>query len=274
MSHRFPRLAFAAAAAAVLALAATASTAFAAAHTEMKAPQMFIVHVEKADPSKLADYEAITKEFIALVKANRQAMPLLSFTALQGEDLAFSLIAPIRGFADVESIFTAFEGMGKAVGEQRWTDLMRRGGATYTSADDSVWMEVPEASYWPPGAEVTLANAGYVQLDFYRVKPGWDDAAAQVAASWRELFASKNVPYGYSVYRLVLGSDGPLWAVSTPAKDPAHLATIQETARKTIGNDAWQAQMAKTLAITRGVDSKRYWVRRDLSLAPAAAAGK
>ena len=269
MRHRIPRLAFAAAAATVLALAATAS---AATHTEAKAPQMFIVHVEKADPSKLADYEATSKEFVALLRANRQAMPMFFFTALQGEDLEFSFVSPIGGFADLQTIFAGFEGMGKVVGEQRWADLMRRGGATFTSVDDSVWMEVPGASYRPEGAEVTMANAGYVQLDFYRVKPGWEDAAAQVATAWHELFAGKKVPYGYSVFRLVLGSDGPLWVVSTPAKDPAHLAQITAASRQAIGEAAWKAQLGKTLAITRGFESRRYWVRPDLSLPPPAAA--
>jgi hypothetical protein len=232
---------------------------------------MFVVHVEKVDPSKLADYEATSKEFVALLKANRPAMPMFSFTALQGEDLEFSFVSPIRGFADVEAIFAGFEGMGKVVGEERWADLMRRGGATFTSVDDSVWMEVSGASYRPPGAEVTMANAGYLRLDFYRVKPGWEDAAAQVATAWHELFAGKQIPYGYSVFRLVLGSDGPLWVVGTPAKDAAHLAQIEATARQTIGEAAWQAQLAKTLAITRGFESRRYRVRPDLSLAPPAA---
>ena len=103
-----------------------------------------------------------------------------------------------------------------------------------------------------------------------RWRPGWEDAANEVAASWRKLFEEAKVPYGYSVFKLVLGNDGPLWVVSTPAKDAANLAEINAASMKAIGAQAWQAQVAKTLAITRAFDSKRYTVRRDLSLPPVA----
>ncbi len=273
MSHRIPRLVLAAAAATVVALAATASTASAGAHMEAKAPQMFVIHTEHAVPSKVAEFEATTKEFVALVQANRSAMPTFAFTALQGEDLSYSFVTPIKNLADADVIYAGFEALGKAAGE-RFVELMRRAGATYTSVDEAAFVEVPEASYWPAGAEVTPMNAGYYQLDLYRPMPGMDMEAAQVAAGWKQLFESKKVPYGYSVFRLVLGSDGPLWVVSTPAKDPANLAAIAEGARKAIGEEAWRAQLAKTMAISRSFETKRYWVRRDLSLAPPAAAGK
>ena len=260
MTHRLRPLALALAAAALTGAAALAQGA---------APQMFVVHTERAVPSKLADYEATTKEFVALVQANRSAMPGFAFTALQGEDLSYSYITPIKNLADADAIFAGFEALTKAVGEAKYGDLMRRSGATYTSTDENVFMEAPGASYWPAGAPVTPLNAGYYQLDFYRVVPGYDREAEAIATSWRKLFESSKVPYGYSVFRLAMGADGPLWVVSTPAKDAANLAEINAAAMKAIGMETWQAQVAKTMAICRGFDSKRYTVRRDLSLAPA-----
>jgi hypothetical protein len=259
MTHRLRSLSFA--------LTATVLTS-AAALAQGGPPAMFVVHTERAIPSKLADYEATTKEFVSLVQANRSLAPLFSFTALQGEDLSYSYITPIRNFADADAIFASFEALGKATGD-KWGDLMRRSGATFTSTDENVFTNVPEASYWPAGAPVTPQTAGYYQLDFYRVTSGMDREAEEIAASWRKLFEDNKVPYGYSVFRLAMGADGPLWVVSTPAKDAANLAEINAAAVKAIGVDAWRAQVAKTMAICRGFDSKRYTVRRDLSLAPA-----
>ncbi len=273
MSHRVSRLALAAAAATVVALAAGASTASAASHMEAQAPRMFVIHTEHAVPSKIADYEATTKEFIALVQANRATMPTFSFTALQGEDLTYSFVTPIKNLAEADVIYSGFETLAKTAGAP-FIDLMHRSGATFTSVDEAAFVEVPEASYWPAGAATTPMNAGYYQLDIYKPMPGMDMEAAEVAASWKQLFESKKVPFGYSVFRLVLGSDGPLWVVSTPAKDPADLAAITAAAQKAIGEEAWRAQLAKTMAISRGFETRRYWVRRDLSLAPMAAATK
>ena len=260
MTHRLRSFSFALAAAVLTSAAALAQAGV---------PEMFVVHTERAMPSKVADYEATTKEFVSLVQANRSAMPGFAFTALQGEDLAYSYITPIRNLADADAIFAGFDALTKAVGEAKYGDLMRRSGATYTSTDENVFLNVADASYWPAGAPVTPQNAGYYQLDFYRVSPGYEREAAEIAASWRKLFETSKVPFGYSVFRLAMGADGPLWVVSTPAKDAANLAEINAAAVKAIGVDAWQAQVAKTMAICRGFDSKRYTVRRDLSLPPA-----
>jgi len=261
MSHRLRSLSLA------IAVAALTGAAALAQGTAM-APKMFIVHREHALPEKLADYEATTKEFIALVQANRSAMPTFAFTALQGEDLSYNFITPIQNLAAGDTLLASFDALAKAAGPEKLGDLFRRSGATFTSADDNAFLEVPEGTYWPAGGAVTPMNAGYYQLDSYYVKPGYEDAAAGIAASWKKLFEDAKVPYGYSVHKLVLGNDGPLWVVSTPAKDAANLAEINAAAVKAIGAAAWQAQVAKTLAICRGFDSKRYTVRRDLSLPP------
>ena len=267
MSHRLRSLSLAVAFAALTSAAAIAQDAAQAAPSP--GPPMFIVHIEHALPGKLAEYEATTKEFIAMVQANRSAMPNFAFTAVQGEDLSYNYITPIRNLADADSLLAGFDALAKAAPE-KFGDVMRRGGATFSSYDDKAYMVVADASYWPAGAAVTPQNAGYYQLDFYSVLPGYEDAAAEVAASWKKLFESSKVPYGYSVYKLVLGEDGPQWIVSTPAKDAANLAEINAAAVKAIGADVWQAQVAKTLAITRAFDSKRFTVRRDLSLPPVA----
>jgi len=195
-------------------------------------------------------------------------MPTFAFTALMGEDLTYNFITPIKNLGGADTLLASFDELAKAVGPEKLGDLFRRSGATFSRADDNAFLEVAEGTYWPAGAAVTPQNAGYYQLDFYYVLPGYEDAAAEVAASWKKLFENAKVPYGYSVHKLVLGNDGPLWVVSTPAKDAANLAEINAAAVKAIGADAWRAQVAKTLAICRGFDSKRYTVRRDLSLPP------
>jgi len=73
MSHRLRPLSLAIAVAAL-------TTAAAFAQGAAQAPQMFVIHTEHAIPSKLADYEATTKEFISLVQANRSAIPPRSKT--------------------------------------------------------------------------------------------------------------------------------------------------------------------------------------------------
>src|ERR1044072_7074604 len=128
MTYRLRSLSLAVAAAALTAGAAFAQGASAA-------PQMFIVHREHALPSKLADYEATTKEFVALVQANRSTMPRFSFTALQGEDLSYNFIPPIATLADADAILASFDALAKAAGPQKFADGLRGGGGPLRHAD-------------------------------------------------------------------------------------------------------------------------------------------
>ena len=249
----------------LLTLAALALVAVPALAQAPAAPKMFVVHVENPIPSKIAEYEASTKEFKALVHENHKLMPSFGFTVLQGEDLSYAFIAPIRGFADIDGINAGFDALAKAAPE-RWAKLMGDSVTTMNSYDERVFMEIGDASYWPANAKNSPADA-YWELDFYRVVPGMEEAAGQIAASWKALYQGKNVPYGYTVYRLALGENAPLWLVTIPAKDPADLAMMQDAIRKTLG-DAFQGQIAKTMAATRGYEVRRYWMRPDLSLPP------
>jgi hypothetical protein len=251
-------------------LLALAALALAAAPTlaadAPKAPPMFVVHVEQAKPSTIAEYEATTKEFASLVKANHQLSPKFFFNALQGEDFDYVYITPIQSFADLDSITGGFMALGKSLGD-KWTDLMHRGGVTSSSYSEGVYMEMTDASYWPANPRVTRENAGYFEVNFYRIMPGMDDQVDAIAAGWKKLYEDHKIASGYTVYRMVLGDDNPVVVVSVPAKDPVDLAQSNAEIQKALG-DSVKAQLAKTLAVTRSFETRHYWARPDLSMMP------
>ena len=248
----------------VLALAAAPTLAADA----PKAPPMFVVHVEQAKPSTWAQYEATTKEFVSLVKANHQLSPKFFFNALQGENFDVAFISPINSFADLDSINEGFMAMGKSLGD-KWTDLMHRGGATSESYSEGVYMLMTDASYWPANPRVTMDNAAYFEVNFYRVTPGMDDQVDAIAAGWKKLYTDHKIASGYNVYKMVFGNDNPMVVVSVPAKDPLDLAQANAEIEKAFG-DSIKDQLAKTWAITRSFERRHYWARPDLSVPPPA----
>ena len=256
-------------ASAVLAVAAVCLAPAALAQAPAGRPQAFVVHVEYALPSQIAAYEATTKEFLALVEANRDVMPGFSFQVLAGEDLSYAFVSPVAGFAEMGEIFGQFMALAEKAGP-RWADLLQRAGATLDHVDEWLFVELPDASYIPAQPRLRPEEARYIEMVFYYARPGHEAAADALGAEIRQLYASKAFPYGYRVFKAAMGADMPLYAVSIPAKDPADLAALHALERQMLGAD-YDATGAKVMAVTRRMEVKHYWVRPDLSLRPAAA---
>ena len=232
------------------------------------APRMFMVHVEKALPYKLAAYETATKDFVRTVQQNRSALPTFWFQTLQGEDLSYAYISPIRGFADMDGVLAGFDRMAKA-NPTAWDELWRRSGETMESVDEGVFMEMPGGSYEPMPARLRPEDERYYELDFYRLRPGMESAARDIAAQWKALHEKHHIAAGYRIYELVSGHDMPMVIVSIPARDAADLAAIQALEEKELGQERTM-MIDKTFALTRGYEVKRLWARPDLSLMPPA----
>src|SRR4029078_519638 len=147
---RFPIAAVVSLGAAVAVLAPTAGG------TQTPAPQYFVLHQEKAKPSMVKEDAANTKEFVALVKANKAKMPHFSFNAFVSPDFLYSYVSPIPNFAGMDGINGDFGALVQAAGAA-WTDLNKRGGVAMERVDESVIQRLPELSYVPaaPRLQVT-----------------------------------------------------------------------------------------------------------------------
>lgn len=232
-------------------------------------PPAFVVHVEHAVPDQIAAYEATTKEFVALVEANRDVMPSFSFQALAGEDLSYAFVTPVAGFAEMGTIFGQFMALAAKPGS-RFGELVERAGPTIDHIDEWVFLELPDASYIPAKPRLRPEEERYVEMIFYYVKPGRETAADALGVEIRKIYAAKGFPYGYRVFKAAMGADMPLYVATIPAKDPADLAALHALEREMLGAD-YVANGEKIMAIIRRMDFNRYWIRPDLSLRPAAA---
>jgi hypothetical protein len=229
-------------------------------------PHLYMVHAEHVLPGKIAPYETATKSFVQLLQEHRAALPAFAFQCLQGEDLTYVYVAPMRSFADEDMVLAGFDKIAHSA-PQAWGDVWKRSGETMASADEDVLMEIPDGTYAPANPHLKPEEERYYEIDTYKVAPGMEAEARDIAAQWRALFEKHGLPYGYRVFQLVSGHDMPLVVVVIPARDPADRAESEAATQKELGAER-QAMIDKTFAITRGVESKRYWLRPDLSLLP------
>jgi len=81
-------------------------------------PQYFVLHQELAKPSKIGDYEATSKEFVALVKKHKALMPHFSIDGFASPDFAYTFVAPLKSMADLDAITAEFGALAQAAQEQ------------------------------------------------------------------------------------------------------------------------------------------------------------
>lgn len=238
-----------------------------------EAPRLFVVHQEIADPSRIADYEATTKEFVAALGQHKISSFPLNFEVVQLDDFSYFYVSPMTGgYADLGKIPQTFAEVAGKLGPEKFGDLMRRSGETYSSWNDLVILERGDLSYQPEKPRLKPEEHRAVRYELYYLKPGREAEAEEVCRAWAAIAKAKGLANGFTVYQAVLGNDLPALAVVSFGRSELDLATEQEGLRKALGADI-ETLYKKTWPLVRRFDVKIGTLRPDLS-APGAAGSK
>lgn len=230
--------------------------------------ELFWVHRENALPSKVAEYEKTTQEFTAFVEANRDAMPSFSFDAWMSPDFSYTFVTPFGKSMGGSDVFAKEFGAAYAKAPDRWTDFWHRTGETFYFQDDIIFQLREDLSYLPATERLEEKEQKFAQMDFYYVNPGWVVEAEAAAAEIKALFEKKKIADPYVVLQAVTG-EGPLYVVKVMAKDPADYWMAHQKDFEQLGPEG-KAAFAKVFGLTRKFDTRQFFHRPDLSLAPPA----
>jgi hypothetical protein len=244
--------------------AACALLAAATAGAQTPGGPYFVVHQEVAKPSMVKEYESTTKEFVALVKANKTKMPHFSFNVLASPDLTYTYVAPIPNMAGLDAINADFGALAQSAGAA-FPDLNKRGGAATEYIKEWAIQLVPELSYSPAEPRAQAGPPRYFHYDLYYVMPGREPEAESVGAEYVKLFKAKAVKSAYNVYKVVMGAEMPAYIVSVGAADAAAYHADSANVAALLGTDL-QALSARTAALTRRFETREAVVRPDLSV--------
>jgi hypothetical protein len=232
------------------------------------AGQWYLLHQEQAKPSKVADFESSTKEFIALVNQHRATMPDFSFNCLQGEDFMYTFVVPIQGFGGVDKVMANFGAYMQAAGPKA-AEIFSRSGASYEYTNEWVVAQAPELGYQPEKPRLKIEDAKFFHYSMYHLMPGKEQEADAIGKDFSALFRAKGVANGYNIYKMMMGQEMPTLIVEQWAKDEAEFHS--EVAKNTaLLAGADQPLFARAMAITRRFESVKAWARPDLSLPPMA----
>lgn len=233
------------------------------------APTMYYVHEEIARPSMLGPYEATTKEFGAMMRANNQA---LYFNAFSTSDFHYYFVSPIRNFADVDRMLAVFPAVAQKEGA-KFADLMRRNGATLEYTNEWVVRQRDDLSYMPAQPRVPFETARAHRFDFYFLQPGTEMNVEAIAKAWQSAMKAKELKNGFVVYEAVMGPELPAVIVHGWGNSPADIATADMQDMEKLG-DQFMALTAQTFAGVRRFETKYAMSREDLSNLPPSPAKK
>lgn len=236
-------------------------------------PMYWVLHQEAVRPSQVQAYEQVTKEFVGLIQQHHEASPGFSFTAFSDPEFLYSYVSPVQDFAAIDAIYSGFGTLAKAVGEAKWSDVMKRGGEPITMIRESVLSEDPSLSYEPAEPRLKPEEVRYLHFDLYYIEPGREPEADALARDFAALFRKKGLHDGYRLTKVVMGPDMPLYIVIVDAKDPADFEAQDAAQRATLGAEG-KALFERAFALSRRVERRGAWLRPDLSLPAVRQASK
>ena len=231
-------------------------------------PQMILVHEETVKPPMLEQYLQGSKEFFAMVEANRDVMPTFNAQAFQTDEYEFVFALPLSSFAQMDSLMGEFMAMAEKGGAS-WEETTKKGAAATRQFDEYVIVHRTDLSYTPAEPRVSMVNAAVYRWDFYYLQPEMAMEAEQIAKDVAALYQEKGIRDAYGVFQAVMGGDMPFLVVSVPGQSVADIETRLAEIATALG-DAWPPIQARIHAATREYVSKYAWARPDLSLAPPA----
>ncbi len=229
--------------------------------------RLLLIHEEVANPSKIAEYEATSKEFIGLLKQHNMTGVPFDFNAIMTDDLSYYFVAPVASFADAGKVSEGFMALAQKVGMEKWVEFWRRAGDPMLSWNDFLVQERLDLSYRPAKPALAPEDVRAVRYDLYYLQPGREWEAEQIAKDYAALFQRKGIADGFTVYVAVNGNDLPVLAVVTEGKSAADLMARYEANAKTAGAEMRELD-ARASRIVRRFDVRLGTVRPDLSYHP------
>jgi len=221
--------------------------------------QKFWIHEDHVKPSKLMEYEGIMKEMVAAMQEhNIQGSDWL---AMSTSDFRYAYISAIDNMAALDG--DGLGGLPEKMGKEAFGSMMERMNECYSDHTDYVLTLDTELSYMPDGMTQTPEGMNYRENGIYYFSPANFGKALELGKKFKELYAKKESPAHYRVYRSGFGSDGTFLMVAVAAKDAADLEATSTANQELLGEE-FQALRMEMLQLMESTREMKGWIRADL----------
>ncbi len=223
--------------------------------------QKFLVHEDVVYPSKIAEYEAVSKTFAETMEQHDATDG--AFLALSLDDHRYLYVSAIEDYAALD--MNPFEKVAEKMGED-FDNMMSKYNGTFESHKNYVINLSHDLSY--NSQNIVMDGVNFRHFTYYFVTPGkWKEAKA-LAKEWKELYTAKGIEEGFRIYTGGLGTEELIMVVNWAESAEAYHASRARTNEK-LGDVS--DLRARTMAVTRKMESYDGMIRPDLSYQPKSA---
>jgi hypothetical protein len=222
-------------------------------------PVLVFVLEEQVRPGCMKDYIDCTKTWIELM---RDVDP----------KMAFSAFGDAESFVEFNERIGGFEDIGRTLGVwAKFTDMLpgtewgRKRLAAVSRSRYSVWQRSAELSFEPATPHPDPRTLTYFEWGIVRLRPDMEGEFFEAGIRIRELFQESGINRGYSVFRNVIGYEGPTYSVIFAGRDPAEFDSWRKKSMKELSPrlPSLLRQLAPSIVDTQEIQA---WSRPELSL--------
>jgi hypothetical protein len=229
---------------------------------EQKA-QLYVIWDVVVKPSTVGDYEAATKEEVALYA--KYKFPY-TWTVSRTFDNHYYFLIPVENFAGIDDIFTAFDKVEEMAGEE-YKKLQDLFVGSYEYVQPAVYSLNYELSFLPEKKEAESEEGNFICWDIQYINAGKEEEYEKLIKEFQHLFQSKNVSQAWECYQGIMGEKNPVYYWVTTAKNAVDFYTQNAKMWEALGKEG-DSFYEKLMNLIRKREMKTGWLRPDLSYMP------
>ncbi len=223
---------------------------------------LMLIREDKVYPSMTDNYEMTLTDLKGFL-TSKKAKDFTYFTHIQ-DNYSFAHVTPIHHLKDLSKGIHSF--FAKEVNDPELDVILAYLNETIESYRYYIVQYRPEFSYVPQG-DHWGDKTPYRKWVYYYFHPGSESDVEGIFSSWKHLYESKGVKSGFRVFSGFIGTEQPLYILTTWAEDPlTYHQNLQET-MDVLGEDG-ALLWAKMMEFVNVADITEGWFLPQYSYAP------
>jgi hypothetical protein len=246
------------------ALCAMSAGVYAGEEHGAETPQMYSIYKEFVKPGMTEQYEAAVKHMISEFQAYQIDPEKVHWKTISGPEVGYTYVAPIENWAAMDRQHGYWIEVVETFGMEKWEEMMAPAEEAVERVEAFQVVKRADLSYAPENPRLSKEEVEYIHYGIYYVIPGKQKDIEAIAKEFAELYKSKGIDTGWSIYESVTGSDLPVIVVAQGAKSAADFHSNRERIAEMLGEEAKKIGM-KVGATVRRMEFKEGMPRPDLS---------